>query len=168
MDDFSRLPDGGEGLLNAVRSLRQASQRLRMTGLLIAMLTGVAIAILTYIMVNFGRRSYLFPDPFILLSIFTASNLALIVFRDSIRRVGESLFEEISDELQWFVAGQLSPSKNDSPPSRPPLEIRYALRRFARDTDLPLVSGSTGPAAYAAINLALFFAAAYFSYISGR
>jgi hypothetical protein len=83
--------------------------------------------------------------------------LAVAVF-ESTRKRGDVMFEEISDEVQWRVA-QDRPQKGLEPSShpdkRPSLEMRIALRSFASATDLPLIPGRYGPAAYAVGNVLL-------------
>ncbi len=66
--------------------------------------------------------------------------LAVVLF-DQLRRTGEDLFAEISDELQ---------SKGPAP-----LEVRLELRAFARASEPPLLPSRSGLFAYAAVSLAL-------------
>lgn len=77
-----------------------------------------------------------------------AASLALIVFYESLKKRGEALFEEISDELEWDVRGS---EGRQSAEGRPELRARIALRTFARTTDLPLIPGKYGPAIYAVL-----------------
>lgn len=78
----------------------------------------------------------------------------VIVRYESLRKRGDALFEEISDELQWNVR-QKESGKMPLAPERPMLKARITLRSFARATDIPLVPGKYGPGIYTTINLFL-------------
>jgi hypothetical protein len=81
-----------------------------------------------------------------------------IVRYDLLRKRGDALFEEISDELQWNIRKNLAaPTTTD----RPELNARVALRSFARATDLPLVPGKYGPGIYGTINFVILFLCFY-------
>jgi hypothetical protein len=73
-----------------------------------------------------------------------------IVRYDTLRKRGDALFEEISDELQWNI--RIESKQELTMAERPELNARVALRSFARATDLPLVPGKYGPGIYATIN----------------
>jgi uncharacterized membrane protein len=62
--------------------------------------------------------------------------LVILLVREQVRKDGESLFEEISDELQWDVKGQVM-TGSSADLTRPNVNSRYALRRFAKTSDLP-------------------------------
>lgn len=89
--------------------------------------------------------------------------LAGIVMYEYLRKKGDVLFEEISDELQWYV-------QSDGPDigvqgtaeKRPILRARIVLRAFAQNTDLPLVPGKFGPAVYVLVNMIVVFLLLYF------
>ncbi len=78
---------------------------------------------------------------------------AIVVFHESLRRQGETLFEEISDELEWRVQETDHLGNQAIAEERPDLRARIALRSFTRTTDLPLVPGRFGPAIYAGLNI---------------
>jgi hypothetical protein len=77
--------------------------------------------------------------------------LFLAVHFETIRKRGDVLFKEISDELQWNV--RFSDPDGTAPPRRPSFDARLALRSFAHASDLPLVPGRYGPLAYALVDL---------------
>lgn len=73
---------------------------------------------------------------------------------DTLRKRGDALFEEISDELQWNVRQN---GTGTIAKERPELNVRVALRSFARATDLPLLPGTYGPGIYVAVNCVILF-----------
>jgi hypothetical protein len=152
------------GVVAGIRRLRRLTTNIRSLGLMTVISTGGSIASFTYLLATFRRSSLIFPDPFYLLFIFAFASVAALIVRDTMRKTGESLFEELSDEVQWFVLHEKYQLAKGVEAVRPPLEIRYELRRFARNTDLPLISEPAGTAVYALLNLALLLIGAYFSY----
>lgn len=152
------------GVMAGIQRLRELTTKIRSLGLLTVLFTGGSIASFTYLLATFRRSSWIFPDPFWLLAIFAFSSISALIVRDTMRKTGESLFEELSDEVQWFVLHDKGRDAKGLDSARPPLEIRYELRRFARNTDLPLISGSAGTTIYALLNLTLLLVGAYFSY----
>jgi hypothetical protein len=93
---------------------------------------------------------YYFGNRFLALlaASFAVVALALVLVYDRIRRRGDASFEEISDEFQWYLS---RPTVEGS--VTPPLDVRIALRTFARTSDLPLVPGRFGPAIYAVVDI---------------
>lgn len=89
--------------------------------------------------------------------LLTLTAVLTIVRYEILRKRGDALFEEISDELQWNIKRAVSTTEE-----RPMLTARVALRSFARATDLPLIPGKFGPGLYATINFLLVFLVVYF------
>lgn len=92
--------------------------------------------------------------------------LASLAF-ELVRKRGEVLFEELSDEYQWHIQRNYmarSVDKEPGPIAKPELDIRISLRDFAKNADLLLVPGKFGPAIYALWNVALMVSAIVFSY----
>jgi len=83
----------------------------------------------------------------LLCAAFAVSAIALIVKFDNLRRKGDALFQEISNDLQ-NVPG-------DSLRSATGREIRILLRELSAESELPLFSGRSGPGVYAVTNLIL-------------
>ena len=110
-------------------------------------------------------RLYVYPGVLLVnaSSLFVA--LLILVLYERLRKRGDALFEEISDEFQSYIALGGTEEKVASTDYRPPLGWRVVLRSFARTTDLPLVPGKFGPAVYAAINMALAILQAYFLFV---
>ncbi len=77
----------------------------------------------------------------LLLGVLSTALIELFRY-DQIRREGDAIFEEISDELEWHMK-----SKNnvESPPSSsdsPNLRTRTILRKYVYTVDLPLAQGN--------------------------
>ncbi|HXQ72190.1 MAG TPA: hypothetical protein VN844_16965 [Pyrinomonadaceae bacterium] len=90
--------------------------------------------------------------------IATLIAVVAIVRYETLRKRGDALFEEISDELQWNLRQNVTETIARE---RPELNARVALRSFARATDLPLIPGRYGPVIYVAINLVILFVGYY-------
>lgn len=136
---------------DAVTSLSRIRQRLVLAGQLtfVATIAHVLVALATlgrFWQFGFGIQASLF------LIVVTAA--AALVF-ESLRRRGNALFEEISDEFQWHLTEKYRDALPSSDAPRPPLRYRVELRSFSRASDLPLAPGLPGPAAYVLINIAL-------------
>lgn len=97
---------------------------------------------------------------------FTSMTILCAALHDTLRRKGEVLFEEISDELHWrqkethLDSVLARPDQED----RPTLDARVILRSFAYASDLPLIPSKFGPAIYVAINLLLLFMTWYLNW----
>lgn len=84
--------------------------------------------------------------------IFLFLTMIMIYFYESLRKKGEVLFEEVSDELEWDVKGnKIGEERN----SRPEIDARVSLRSFAKTTDLPFIPGKYGPAFYLILNIVI-------------
>ena len=94
------------------------------------------------------RSTYQFLLTAVIMSVSCA--IILVSIYEYLRKKGDVLFEEISDELRWDVSG-----KSVSGAEKPALEIRVTLRSFARAADLPLVPGKFGPVLYVLFNLTI-------------
>lgn len=141
-----------------IHILSRYSRRLSLLGNIAAIGTAGNTAAL-FIMVSvflvpgnpIGHRYFhiLFPFSVVLALI----SIAAVVFFESLRKRAETLFEEISDEFQWQIKSFGSKSGGEQPRSRPDLDVRIALRNFAKSGDLPLIPGKFGPTLYAITNL---------------
>ena len=142
--------------------LERLTRVLRIVGLFCFSLTVLCVVISFLTLFNLSRvdsqylssnfRSY-YRSYFYASLVAGILALILVVFYETLRKQGESLFEEISDELEWHILAE--PSKQSASPTgeRPSLSARIVLRSFVRATDLPLVPGKFGPSLYAGINL---------------
>lgn len=102
----------------------------------------------------------------IILALTGAVALLLLLHLDFLRKRGEWLFDEISEEMHWRVGAKRKKSNSrgadGTEEGRPSPRVRKsavrtALREFARAARLPLVYGWRGPGVYAVINLAATF-----------
>ena len=152
--------------------LRKISASLRQLALMVLMFTLVGLmCLLILITAQVISLNVVFTlhRSVALISVATlVINIGAIVLYDGRRRVGDTLFEEISEELQWSITrnteskvmviqghnNMVAEVKN----YLPPLDIRIALREYVRTTGLPLLPGPSGPAIFAAICLIITFA----------
>ena len=142
-------------LLKVLDQLERLTSRLRVFGWYAASLTGISLVTLLS-MGAFGRvliLADLRALTIVGLTLPLMSIACLIVF-DSIRKKGDAVFKELSDELQWYVRyGSEERAASSSEPTasiRPDLRTRIVLREYATATVLPLLSaGRNGPAIYA-------------------
>ena len=138
----------GQNMLNAaLQRLQRVSFTLNACGWLVLLLTVVSL-INCINRLLFGYASGLFWTTFIP----SLGVLILAVVYETLRKRGNVLFEEISDELQWNVQGGGAKPLAEK---RPDLNARLVLRTFARASDMPLFPGKLGPALYVILNLVL-------------
>lgn len=147
-----------------VRRLQMLTNKIHALGLMAVFSTGFSIASFIFVMSTLSERSWQRSEAFIFLIFFAFSSIAILIARDALRKTGESLFDELSDEVQWFVVHKAKSSAEGLGSVRPPLGVRYELRRFARNTDLPLVPGSAGTTIYVLLNLILMLVGAFLVY----
>jgi hypothetical protein len=88
-------------------------------------------------------------------AVFVMASVFLAVRFESMRKSGDALFKEISDELQWYVRFQQKQVQEQAQRERPVIAARIVLRTFSESTDVPLVPGKYGPLGYVLINLAM-------------
>lgn len=93
-----------------------------------------------------------------------ASVLAFAIHYENLRKRGDVLFEEISDELQWNIRGV---GAKPLPEVKPSMSARLVLRTFARASDMPLIPGKLGPVGYVAINLLFVLLSLFLLYLTG-
>jgi hypothetical protein len=144
-----------------VDELRFLNARLRrysliiLLGVLFNILTNVVVA--TIVSVN---RGYIDLRALVVVpTLTTIVALLCIAMYDSMRRRAAALFEELSDEYQWWVRGSASRlSESGLRSSRPPIVIRVALRESAQAQNVPFFPGNFGPGIYAIVNICLLLA----------
>jgi len=145
-------------LRGSVEELHWISRSLRRLGTCILIITLVDVGMLLWglsrgIGSGYGGQSSLLLSIIVL----AMANIAALGFFESLRKRGDAIFQELSDELQWHVG---RPSGEGVPQNRPLLEARIAMRTFSVAAELPLVPGRFGGAVYAILNLWLAVAAA--------
>lgn len=158
-------------LLSALQLLERTAHRLRILSIIAGYFTVLNIS-LSIGLIGFAAALLRDQDPFTSTATITASmvivfplvflfaTLIPIINFEQVRRRGDALFEEISDELAWHVkkpeAYQVPKLSQDAPN----LNIRLILRLFVRSSNLPLYPGPHGPGIYATLNIAVSVLAA--------
>ncbi len=150
-----------------VKKLRRITQMIEVIsivsfGSLIGLLVVIAMMSLSV-----RSRSALSVDELSAISntLFVLTLLSLL-FYERLRRNGDTLFTELSDELQWRLnlehsalasdrSWELGSSELDRS-VRPPLSMRVVLRSFVKNTDLPLTRGAAGTQVYLLIGIVLW------------
>ncbi|RMH18981.1 MAG: hypothetical protein D6696_11795 [Acidobacteria bacterium] len=153
MEIAARAP----ALKDALAYLGSIASRLRFYGFAAAVLTLANLANYAYSLVLQGQSSTLFVTVSVGITVFAFFSLAM---HERSRKLGDALFEEISDELEWDLrAGQRARTeRKKAAEERPDLSYRLALRRFVQSADLPLAPFASGAIVYAVINLLCFLA----------
>jgi len=103
--------------------------------------------------VRYGSINFAF-----LSGIISATILISVLRYERIRRHGNTLFEEISDELQWQLFQNVSKLGKGQ---RPSLEVRLALRTYNESAQLPFFGGKRGGQIYALLNISITILAAF-------
>jgi len=98
----------------------------------------------------------------LMMEIFFLAIVVVSIHRfDRLRRNGDVIYQELSDEVEWAPSGSLRKSlrvdEEDAPSLERPneipgIEIRIAFRNFLVSSDLPLVEGPAGRMFYLLIN----------------
>lgn len=147
--------------LNLLDRLERINRRLSMEGVLIVIFTTTHIACALFLMFNryFHYNMEFDINPAGMLIIETVSffgSLLLLLCYDRLRKKGDVIFEEISDEFQWYIRkGNYVNVKEGTPQEGPALRARVLLRTFATTANLPLAPGKYGPGIYFLINAGL-------------
>jgi hypothetical protein len=151
-EDEGARRDGGDDFFYYRRQLGRTAFLLRILG--IALAVGTAIAILWSPAAIVRRSPYEADDFWGWVVLIGFDVLAALAF-EALRKRGDAIFEELSDEFQW----QLGSDKRRSAEiglARPPIGLRITLRSFVAASDLLLVPGRFGPLLYAMINVIMF------------
>jgi len=141
-------------LVDSLRRISRITSRIRHANSLVALLTLGNLAAAIFVIVNprITQTNYFVAEAVMASVTCLATALLMLGVQERWRKVGEVLFEEISDELQWFAVSDKAISST-KPMGMPRLDHRIILRQFAKTTDLPLVPGKHGGAIYALVNL---------------
>jgi len=152
---------GNEYILFAINNIRRIALRLRALGLMTA---GATFLHFILVITAVTQILYLNTISYLILSVsLTACVTTFIVLFDMYRKDGDSLYEEISDELQWNIRSISINEPKDNEITynrRPAMEYRLILRQFLRANDMPFISGRLGPAVYIAMNWMFLFGTA--------
>jgi hypothetical protein len=158
------LPINVEKPLNtAVDELIVITKQLRLLSSLIAGVTLLNLFWAFYILLPYDLPT----AERLLLSVHAAILLLcllLLWLYDNRRSIGDSLFDEISDELQWYIAsGHTTNMQHDETKmeQRPFLQERVTLRQYVYTTNLPL--GRRRPFYYVLLNVAVWLIVTIFA-----
>lgn len=128
----------------------------------IGILVFTAVHVGTVLVLLASRMGVLPPANLAVLFLFELSLVGAVfccvLIFELARRRGDVIFEEISDELQWFVSRKYSesPTSKSDDTGRPPMNYRVALRDYLRSTEMFLAPIRAAPLMYLAMNVALF------------
>jgi hypothetical protein len=136
--------------------LRRSTQKLQRIGRQVATVTfaNIISAFVSYVVIAFhlvteSDPRFNIPRTRLLETIISGAltlvALLLLVIYDVARKRGDTLYEEVSEDLEW------SPERRTG--IRPDTNVRLTLREFSRSTDLPLVAGRMAITIYALVNL---------------
>jgi hypothetical protein len=158
MPDFNPTEaDLDRKLTDTERLLRRLSQLTRLMQKVALGTFGTALfALVTlFIELSLRERAMHFSDAaenFTMFKVLTIGisllGFCAITLFELLRRQGDVLFEELSNELQWG-------SKLPSTANKPRIGQRIVLRDFVQASDLLLVPGRFGPAIYGLVFLSL-------------
>lgn len=148
-DYSTRISPEPADLDSSLDKLSRMTSRLSQLGLLLAAITGVNVLFCLFLSMS-GIR---FADRLMLTATLALPAFILAGYFERLRKIGDVLFLEISDELQWNIRSKEMRSEESAARERPKLDVRITLRSFARASDLPLIPGKFGPAIYIAINV---------------
>jgi hypothetical protein len=156
-----------KAILESASVLGQVSMRLRMVGPVALVLSLANFAILLWGIVRSNRGDLYIAESMALTNlVLTVVTISVLGYFESLRKRGDAIFQELSDELQWYVGRSGShsifegSSQSSSPRDRPLLEVRLMMRAFSAAAELPLSPGSSGGALYAFFNLMIAIASA--------
>lgn len=147
----------------SIRYLSKITRYLRLSGYLIFLITSFNLIL---VLSSLSPGIFPFREASMFSLLFTFVCLTLTIYYETLRKRGEAIFEETSDELQWHIGYRNSLFNKEASSKRPDLEIRIILRSFARTTDLPLIPGKFGPVLYIGINILISFFTGYWGYIA--
>ncbi|MCF8070682.1 MAG: hypothetical protein K9M96_09380 [Deltaproteobacteria bacterium] len=146
----------------SLKYLHKITKYLRFVGYLIFLITSINLILF---LSSLSPRIFPFKEASLFSIFFTFFCFGVTIYYENLRKRGEAIFEEISDELQWHIGYRDSLSNKEPSTKKPEFEIRVALRSFARTTDIPLIPGKFGPALYIGINIVISFFTGYLGYI---
>jgi hypothetical protein len=160
LDSFHATP-----LELSLKELAHINQRLHALGLMVFAFTISNIFILLAIL---GRTIFRWVAAEVIISISVTIGITFLIYvvrYERLHRKGDVIFEEISDELQWFIKvidGKQKKTESFIADERPEIRARIVLRDFSRNTDLPFIPGKFGPAIYIAANVVILYFQLYY------
>jgi hypothetical protein len=152
--------DGGRltPVLRAAEDLQYTSNALSREGYVVASATVLNATLLTGAIItpNAQRSSSFAFFAAVASSVLLPLILIALLRFDRRRRRGDAVFEELSDELQWYVKN--STTGEASGRYRPDITVRRAMREFVASSTLPLTKNYTsGIIFYLGLNALISF-----------
>ena len=143
----------------AIEKLEDIAEGLRLSGLCVAWSTTVNLFLLFTRAFATKERLVWIGGLETVSALLVGSTVCIAIWHDIRIRKGWALFEEISNEFEKLSIrnGGLADGL-DADPAR---EARIVLRRFASNSDIPLVPGKFGPGVYALANFLILAALAW-------
>lgn len=142
--------------------LRYVTASLRMLGLLALLMTIVNVTTVALYTELYWRNVALMQ-----LSV-TLTVILVLIFHEFKKKLGDTLFEEISDEMQWYlVKDRKEMLKKSDKEETPPISARIQLREYVKTSDLPIIPGKFGPGVYVLINFIILAGGVTFNYFLG-
>ena len=154
---FEPLEAREEDLQRILSELGDTTIRMRSLARMIVGILGVGVLLAIFLQSFQCRDDRGFSSEFArlfstLMGLFVMAPAAMGIWFltrfEALRRHGEVLFEELSNELQWQGVRGTGPSGPTGPGDRPEIHKRIVLRSFIQASDLPLVPGKFGPTVY--------------------
>jgi hypothetical protein len=148
------MSGSSESVTRSIRELGRITQQLRIVGTAILVVTLINFGILLWIVAQAARPAYAEAQNLNSLPniIFAMATIVALGIFETLRKRGNAIFQEVSDELQWHLGRTRD---LDRPEERPFLDARVALRTFSAASELPLVPGRFSAAVYAALSLCI-------------
>ena len=154
---FRKKPNKNLSLSHYLEVIHETTEKLKIVGIILLAITlcniGILLAIGAQILIV---RSYDHQFFSFILLIFCLTSIALALFYDLMRREGNILYEEISNELHGKDDDESHSKHEYEKYKKSRLQAKVMLRRFTHNSELPLIPGRYGPAILAAVNLLAF------------
>lgn len=156
-DSYEPARDDLDEYLDLLRRYTHRLRRLGVYALLSLLAHLVACAVTPVLADNIRDWDDGVMMGWVLLPISTGiASLTAVFLFDAVKRRLEVLFEEVSDEIQWFIRRSDRHEVGDST-ARPQMRSRLAVRDAARVQELPMIPGRYGPALYSLVALVAMF-----------
>jgi hypothetical protein len=151
------VTDGVEDIQFATSSLSRITRQLSLLGQVTLLATAAHLVVLVLQLLRLVDWHIGVQISVALLGVSVASAL----YFETIKKRGDVLFDELSNEFQWHLARvQRLSASEPSAAERPNLGYRIQLRSFLRVADLPLAPGKHGPLVYVMLNVLFLFGVA--------
>lgn len=139
----------GNQLFSGLKRLTHITRAIERLSLIAFLFLLAQIAFLIIELLALQGIIYINTLPILSISgIVSGCGVFTLFMHEKLRKNGDVIFNEVSDELQWQLERDHDTSSNRAETERPQLLIRIILRSFIRNTDLPVAPGKLGPLVY--------------------